>query len=296
MAVGNAINEQTTGVCGFTGTAFTGSPATQHCVQIGGASSDLLVSVTNGTTGQVLTATTASAPTWQTPASPPFNPNEVITIVDDFIGGNGNTVTSATYNYEWSLPGVSFLDRTTTESGHPGIMGNNSYASGAAILALSNMGNSRYNFILGGGELTLNWVFNITALSTGSITYTLRIGMGDTVGTADQVNGVYVEYTNAVNSGNWQFKTANASTRTTSNSSVAVTTGWHNLAITINAAASSVSYTMDGVSLGTAITTNIPTAASITPLISASRSAGTVAVDTFLVDLFYLTQTLTTPR
>ena len=66
---GNAINEATTGICGFTGTGFTGSPATQHCVQIGGATSSTLANVTNGTTGQVLTASTGAAPTFQNNAA-----------------------------------------------------------------------------------------------------------------------------------------------------------------------------------------------------------------------------------
>jgi hypothetical protein len=65
MAVSNSINEQTTGICGFNATAFVGSPATQHCVQIGGATTSTLVSVTNGTSGEVLTANTGAAPTWQ---------------------------------------------------------------------------------------------------------------------------------------------------------------------------------------------------------------------------------------
>lgn len=66
MAVGNSINEQTTGICGFSGTAFVGSPATIHCVQVGGSTSSTLTSITNGTTGQVLTAQTGADPIWAT--------------------------------------------------------------------------------------------------------------------------------------------------------------------------------------------------------------------------------------
>lgn len=294
MAIGNAINEQTTGICGFSGTAFTSSPATQHCVQIGGASTHLLASVTNGTTGQFLGANTGAAPTWQTPTTP-FNPNSVITIVEDFIGQNNNTGAGAfRYNYSWATTNQAFINVNTTDSSHPGIMANQAIAAGNAGLLLGDFTFATKCFVLGGGAITFNWVFNVATLSTGTNTYTLRIGMGDTQA-ADEVNGVYVEYTNGVNSGNWQFKTANASSRTTSNSSVAVTTGWHNLTITINAAATSISYLMDGVSLGTAIATNIPTAV-ISPFIDIVRSAGTIAANSFFVDLFYLTQTLTTPR
>ncbi len=66
---GNSINEATTGVTGFTGTAFVGSPATQHCVQIGGSTTSTLSSVSNGTTGQILTAVTGLDPTFQDAAA-----------------------------------------------------------------------------------------------------------------------------------------------------------------------------------------------------------------------------------
>lgn len=66
MAIGNAINEQTTGITGFSGTAFVGSAATQHCVQVGGSTSSTLTSIANGTTGQVFTANTGADPSWQT--------------------------------------------------------------------------------------------------------------------------------------------------------------------------------------------------------------------------------------
>ncbi len=39
---GNAINEVTTGICGFTGTAFTGTPVTIHNILIGGATSSAI--------------------------------------------------------------------------------------------------------------------------------------------------------------------------------------------------------------------------------------------------------------
>ncbi len=80
MVVGNSINESTTGVCGFSGTAFTSSPATQYCVQIGGASSHLLSNVTNGTTGQFLGANTGAAPTFQTisTGTGTFNQTQII--------------------------------------------------------------------------------------------------------------------------------------------------------------------------------------------------------------------------
>ena len=53
---------------------------------------------------------------------------------------------------------------------------------------------------------------------------------------------------------------------------------------------------VDGVSLGTAISTNIPSTA-ITPAFVCECTVGTVAVNSVQIDLFcYLTQILTTTR
>lgn len=302
MAVGNAINEQTTGISGFSGTAFVGSPATQHCVQIGGATSSTLANVTNGTTGQVLTANTGAAPTFQDISSP--SASSIVNLFDDFVGGydvnNSPRYTSSLY---WAtatsgntLGGTVF---NSNSNAHPGIIQNLAFSTGSVYVSWGNSSTGTIapylGLLLGGGAITLTWIINIVNLSNGTNRYILRAGFGDTFN-LDMANGVYFEYSDNVNSGNWTYKTADASSRTTSNSSVAVTTGWHNLSLTINAAASSVSFSVDGVSLGTAITTNIPTTNPLTPTLVFRREAGTIAAGTFLIDLFSMTQTLTTPR
>ncbi len=50
---GNAINEATTGICGFTGTAFTGTAATQYNVLVGGSTSSTLSNVAPSATSGV---------------------------------------------------------------------------------------------------------------------------------------------------------------------------------------------------------------------------------------------------
>lgn len=62
----NSINEATTGICGFTGTAFTSSPATQHAVQVGSTTTSTLASLAVGTNGQVLIAATTADPAFAT--------------------------------------------------------------------------------------------------------------------------------------------------------------------------------------------------------------------------------------
>lgn len=247
----------------------------------------------NGTTGQVLTATTGSPPSWGAAPSS-FAPNTTIQLVDDFAGIN----TPLEGNYPWSVGGGSLFQFPTTagDSGHNGVLTNIAFAStnGAQLFLNDNAGAVAPQMILGGGAMQLNWVFKIAILSVASPRFFVRCGFGDTT-VADQVNGVYFEYTDDVNSGNWQFKTANASTRTTSNSSIAADTSYHNFQININAAGTSCTFFIDGVSLGSAITTNIPTAA-ITPFVMIDGNVGNPAANTFMVDLFYFTQTLTTPR
>lgn len=362
---GNATNDVTTGITGFTGTAFTATPVTAHDVLIGGATSSTIAQaapsatsgiplVSNGasadpsfttavvagggtgnttftaysviaagttatgafqnvsgvgTSGQVLTSNGASAlPTWQ--ANPgTFAPNSTINLSDDFICSNIQTTAGLAGQLGWATGDVSgaaadWVFTNTTESGHPGIISNAVFNNAAptvvlfspAKVAAATTTTAFQSYILGGGTLTINWVFKIVTASNSTNRYILRMGLGDTFNAnADQANGTYFEYSDNINSGNWNYKTAAASSRTTANSSTSVTTGWHNAQIVINAAASSVQFNMDGVSLGTAATLTIPTAA-VTPFFGMYWVAGTVAAGSMLVDLFYLSQTLTSAR
>lgn len=290
---GNAINEATTGICGFTSTAFVGSPATQHCVQIGAATTSTLSSVTNGTTGQFLGANTGADPTFQSiPSS--FSPNSTVNYFEDFIGYQDVSVNNYVANLSWNnTDSQHFVAATSSSfSGNPGLISNQLSSVGTGIMLGKGSGVS--GIVLGGGALTINWVFNIVNLSSANPRYTLRMGLGDTQ-SADQVNGVYFEYSDNLNSGNWVYKTASASSRTSANSSIAVTSGWHNAQISINAAGTSIAFSMDGVSLGTAATLTIP-AVIIVPFFNFIASVGTVTANSFYIDLMYFNQTLTTPR
>jgi hypothetical protein len=148
---------------------------------------------------------------------------------------------------------------------------------------------------LGGGAIQINWVFKLNTLSDGTNRYTFQCGLGDCMaGTTTNSNGVFFSYSDNVNSGNWTINTVSATSPTVTNTSVAATTGWHNLQIVINAAASSCTFTIDGAAQ-TAITNTIPTT-SISPFIYALRVLGTIPSHTLEIDLFSMSQTLTTPR
>lgn len=224
-----------------------------------------------------------------------FSPNSIVSVFDDFIG-TGTTLAGTTLICQTPYQNQNFLNYGVIDNAHPGVVrsatGGNTYTLLVGTDAAGS--GTGKNIILGGGALILNWVINIGTLSAATPRYIFRVGLGDSA-PGDQANGCYVEYSDNVNSGNWTYKTAAASSRTTSNSSVAVTTGWHNIQVSVNAAGTSVSFSVDGVSLGAAITTNIPSLG-ISPFINANYTAGVGVADTFVADLWYMTQTLTTPR
>lgn len=238
----------------------------------------------NGTTGQVLTATTGSPPSWQN-ASTPTNQTQVVTFYEEFEGSNvASNLLTATYL--WGVNSNSFSVAATNEAQHPGKITSGAYSSSSAQIGLP--GNA---FILTSNILSLTMIFNIANLSNGTNRYTLRLGVGDTVN-ADQVNGVYFEYSDNINSGNWVLKTSAASSRTTTNTAVAVATGWHNFTITVSGG--TATYFLDGVSLGTNAAT-IPTAG-VGPWVDAARDAGTIAANTFQIDMISYQLTLASAR
>ncbi len=296
MAVGNALNIQQLGVVSFDGVAnFIGSPLNQFSTLAAGTN-NALVNVAPGTSGQVLTSNGPSSfPTYQ---GVPFTPNATVQLVDDFVNqfnASGSVQISA---FPWYNNNIIWTSETTNvASTNPGLISNPAFASGDSPLFLvgfasGNNGNG-LPIKLGGGTLSLNWVIKINTLSTGTNRYTLRLGFGDTAN-ADQVNGVYFEYSDNINSGKWVIKTASGSSRTTTNTLVTVGTGYINLGMVINAAATSVTFSIAGAAQAPIVAT-IPTT-SISPFIDIIRSAGTIAAASISIDLMYLNQILTTPR
>lgn len=296
MATSNSINANSAGLVRYNGTGtFDGVTTTQYNTLVGAASNGI-TNISPGTSGQVLTSNGASAdPSYQTlsPAST-FAPNSTFLIYDDFVGTN---TASGVITSQFSWLGSFVSNNSFVTAGHPGILTNIGFSSASnsgIILNTNGAAGPRPSFMLGGGAITLNFVFNIVIASVASPRYVLRMGMAVQNG-GDPINGCYFEYSDNINSGNWVYKTAAASSRTTANSSIPVTTGWHNGQITINANASSISYSMDGVSLGPPIVATIPTLV-VSPFFGLTGVSGTTDADSIALDLFYMTQTLTTAR
>jgi hypothetical protein len=221
-----------------------------------------------------------------------FDPYSHIRMVDDFVAG----VTKSRFGW------ISVLvnSATVTEYGtginaNPGIwqVSTGTNAAGGATLH-SGLG----PFQLGGGRVIVEFLIQVSALSTAAQAYTTRIGLGDTTN-AVHVNGCWFEYTDTVNGGNWTLNCADNAAVTTANSNDAVAaTTWTRLTIDVNAAANSVAFYVNGTQCANSpVTTNIPTAAGrcCGPNIQIVKSNGTTA-RTVIVDYVSLYQKFTTGR
>jgi hypothetical protein len=252
----------------------------------------------DGTTGQVLTATTGSPPSWGAAPSS-FAPNSVIQVSDDFINAAFSSQVASdalVSNYPWVLTGSSNWTPVTTSSDitHIGLVQTPSVTAGTASIMLNSISSpTGGSYVLGGGAITFDFVFNIATLSNSTNRYSINIGIQDGT-TAAPTNGIFLTYSDNANSGKWSYSVKKAGTPTTVNSSTAATAAWHHLTISVNAAASSVTITLDGSALGTTIT-NIPIVA-LSPIFLMTWAVGTIAAGTFQADLFYSNQTLTTTR
>ena len=240
-----------------------------------------------GTSGFVLTSTgSTSLPTWQAVVASPPSPAAQINIFDDFLEVQGQIQSVFFWQVQQSpITGEnSFSDTQTTDPNHPGIVA--SGALGPTDIATFDWSQQSYgppngSILVGAGQITCGWVFNLVNLSDNINTYQINIGM----------DSVYFSYSSAVNSGNWVLQGESSSM----NTAVAATSGWHNGQVVISADATVVTLILDGVTIGT-LSGQTPLIVPSGPEINYSCSFGAPSTGTILLDLFYLNQTLTTPR
>lgn len=223
-----------------------------------------------------------------------FDPTTTASLYDDFV----TRPISPSAPYGWSETAVgagSAISQIAGDASHFGVI---QLSTGTTTTGLANRslgGGVVVGIILfGGGVMTFQTLINIPTLSTAGEEYDIIVGMIDgTAGT--HVDGAYFKYDRNT-SVNWLRGTASNSVVTETDSGTVVATGWTTLKIVVNAAATSIEYFVNGVSVGSN-TTNIPTAAGREVGIcwEISKSAGTTA-RLLNADYVTLNQTFTTAR
>jgi hypothetical protein len=252
-------------------------------------SSDASINVNNGPGTIDLTTTGGGGSN--------FSPNAVLQEFDDFLGFSGN---GPSPKLAWNNGASGNPDPDTGTINNPGIVTfSTSGGANSALFIFDELpsGTSLGCVVPGSGTLTVSWVVKLNTLSGAGNTYRYSVGLADYGTLANftdtYTNGIYFHYTDTVNSGNWQIKCTSASVTTTVNTSVAANTSFNTFTLVANAAGTSVSFYINNVLVGSAITTTIPTVA-LTPFMNAVRTAGTIPA--LSVDLFWISLQLTNAR
>jgi hypothetical protein len=216
---------------------------------------------------------------------------------DELLGKNALTNTSGACDLLGEVGGGGgAITALAGEQGAPGIfqISTSTFSNGVFII---RSGLTVFRF--GGGTYTEESRVRIPTLSDGTETFTFRSGFLDT-STTEAVDGCFFRYTHGTDSGRWQGVCRDNNTETTTTAGAGPTVSaatWYKLKVTVNAAGTSVDFSVDGSSIG-AITTNIPTGSGReTGFAPAAmlKSAGTTA-RTADIDYTWLKIDLTTAR
>lgn len=202
--------------------------------------------------------------------------------------GTSANITDGSSSFTNANPGVANFSTGTTTTGWAGV------GTGPAPAK---------SFYVGGGNLTIEWNWDVSALSDGTNTYTLVGGMLDTgptsasSATTGATNGMYFYYSNGVNSGNLEYVTCNAGTCTVNTTSTPpVTSGFQKMTIKYKTATPSVEFDISGSQQGSDVTTNLPpTNVALRYYFFITKTAGTAARSMY-IDFFKAFMPLTTAR
>lgn len=243
-----------------------------------------------------------TAGTYKSPAQVVVSANGHITSItagDDF--PVDPTLRSALFDDWISATEAGVLGWTSTNSGAGSsptstVSGSEAFnrAQGAALLSTGTTATGRSAVSLGDvmgigyTAISQQWRVLIPTLSTGAEEFAFLVGFGDTPAGAGiaQTNAVFFSYDRTVST-NWLCNTVKAGAVTQTITTTAVTnTAFRRYHIEINAAGTSVVFSIDGTTVATH-TTNIPGFLEFTgPLTKIAKSVG-VTSRTAIIDYFW---------
>jgi hypothetical protein len=252
--------------------SFVPSPTTTRGDMIyRGASADQRLAI--GSFGDIM-ATDGTDPLWR-------GRNRRIEFYEEFQRG---------VNYVWASAvnaffNISLLD--TTSEGAMVLNANNNTAYANLEVTGATFGN---------GRAILEARVRITRLSSGG-DFKLRVGFGDSTTSSAHTDGIWFEYTDNVNSGNWVGSVSAAGSGSSTNLAVgpAINT-WYKLRWDVAADASSVTFSVDGANSATLTSANIPNSTSETCNLNFIANSTSANLNQSFFDYVYYVKELTTAR
>lgn len=168
--------------------------------------------------------------------------------------------------------------RTTTGADAIGVI---EELTGTTTTGRGGLTVAQATILFGGGTLTLDWRFQLPILPDGTESFALYLGFGDNMAAAPTDGAfLYLDQANA----NFRYRTRSNGSQTDVDSALAaVAATWYRVRITVNAAATSINFTINGAN-SQDIATNIPSGAGRETGIMANifKSAGTTSRSLYL--------------
>ena len=216
---------------------------------------------------------------------------------NDFLGGsNASGITSTIYTFTASGGGLSY-----NSVGHlAGVQGVAIVSTGMGTTGYGVLSSGLSSIDLGEGAIEYNIRINVPTVSDGTDTFAVRVGISDSSGGADPVDGAYFRYTHSANGGRWECVTRSNSVEIATDSGLSTgvgSTSFVKLRILTDPVVGNVKFYVNNLLVQTH-TTNIPTgSARGTGLVPAGilKSAGTTSRAMY-VDYAEFKMTLTAAR
>jgi hypothetical protein len=213
--------------------------------------------VSDGDKGDIVVSSSGSV--WEVK---PYDPTKRVTLFSDLTVLPGTT--GSPFIVSASGTGAAASGITVPNAGRVGVI---QFSTGTTATGRCAHTTNTVAFRLSGGTYVYESDVYVPTLSDGTNRYQLLVGFMGLITAATQANAVCFLYdeggvsTGAGASANWRALTANNSTRTYTDTTIAVAAAtWVKLRIEINAAATEVVFKINGTTVATH-STNIPTAA-----------------------------------
>lgn len=247
--------------------------------------------------GTVLTSTIGGARSWVSPVSI-LDTSTHLMLFEDFMNAAPAAATSfGELGWNNTVNGAAAACIAATapvnSATHPGQL---NCSTGTTATGRSAIHTSVVGLELGGGDIVYSTSVYIPTLSTVGEAFVTYFGLADNSAAGNATDGVYFlhDQTNA----NWRIVTANAGTRTTSDSGVAVVGAtWVRLGITINAAGTSARFYINGTETSNSpISTNLPAAGALFGLLAKIEKTNGTTARTINIDYVRMVQAFSTAR